>query len=57
MLRDGPGHLERRFVVKDGAYLSARWPGDAHRFAAEIVAVVEAAPTPSNSSQGSPNAR
>jgi hypothetical protein len=21
------------FVVRDGAYVSARWPGDAHRFA------------------------
>jgi putative intracellular protease/amidase len=33
LLRDDPAHLERGFVVQDGAYLSARWPGDAHRFA------------------------
>jgi putative intracellular protease/amidase len=33
LLRDDPSHLERGFVVQDGNYLSARWPGDAHRFA------------------------
>lgn len=32
-LRDDPAHLDRGFVVRDGNYLSARWPGDAHRFA------------------------
>ncbi|MCB1634542.1 MAG: DJ-1/PfpI family protein [Xanthomonadales bacterium] len=31
--RDAPSHLERGFTVRDGHYLSARWPGDAHRFA------------------------
>ena len=39
--RDAPGHLERGFVVRDGNYLSARWPGDAHRFAAEFSAMLE----------------
>jgi protease I len=34
--RDDPGHLERGFTVRDGRYLSARWPGDAHRFAREF---------------------
>jgi hypothetical protein len=34
--RDSPEHLEAGFTVRDGAYLSARWPGDAHRFAAEF---------------------
>jgi hypothetical protein len=24
------------FVVRDGNYLSARWPGDVHRFAREF---------------------
>lgn len=33
------------FVVKDGNYLSARWPGDCHRFAAEFVKLVQAART------------
>ena len=26
------------FTVRDGDYLSARWPGDAHRFAADLAA-------------------
>jgi protease I len=30
--RDDDAHLGRGFVVEDGRYLSARWPGDAHRF-------------------------
>lgn len=29
--RDAPGQLEAGFVCRDGNYLSARWPGDAHR--------------------------
>jgi hypothetical protein len=28
------------FTVRDGEYLSARWPGDAHRFAAEFAAMI-----------------
>jgi protease I len=40
--RDSPEHLERGFTVRDGQYLSARWPGDAHRFAAEFAAMVQA---------------
>lgn len=31
LLRDKPDKLSRGFVVRDGHYLSARWPGDAHR--------------------------
>jgi hypothetical protein len=27
-------------TVRDGEYLSARWPGDAHRFAAEFAAMI-----------------
>lgn len=34
--RDAPDQLERGFTVRDGQYLSARWPGDAHRFAVEF---------------------
>ncbi|PHS29232.1 MAG: hypothetical protein COA85_01445 [Robiginitomaculum sp.] len=32
LLRDSPQKLSRGFIVQDGQYLSARWPGDAHRF-------------------------
>ena len=30
--RDNPENLNAGFTVLDGQYLSARWPGDAHRF-------------------------
>ena len=33
LTRDSLAQLERGFTVRDGNYLSARWPGDAHRFA------------------------
>ena len=39
--RDAPDHLERGFTVRDGQYLSARWPGDAHRFATEFAGMVQ----------------
>jgi protease I len=39
--RDAPDQLERGFTVRDGQYLSARWPGDAHRFAAEFAGMVK----------------
>lgn len=35
--RDTPKDFSPAFVLKDGNYLSARWPGDAHRFASEFV--------------------
>ncbi|MEQ1877652.1 MAG: type 1 glutamine amidotransferase domain-containing protein [Bdellovibrionia bacterium] len=35
--RDSPANLKPGFTVRDGRYLSARWPGDAHRFSAEFV--------------------
>ncbi len=31
--RDGPGDERPAFVVTDGNYISARWPGDTHTFA------------------------
>ncbi|NOX72999.1 MAG: hypothetical protein GXP03_05065 [Alphaproteobacteria bacterium] len=37
LLRDDATHLERGFTQRDGNYLSARWPGDAHRFATEFL--------------------
>lgn len=41
VLRDSPAHLGRGFTVRDGNYLSARWPGDAHRFGAEFLEMVK----------------
>ena len=38
--RDSVGNLAPGFTVRDRNYLSARWPGDAHRFAAEFVAML-----------------
>ncbi|MDP2368406.1 type 1 glutamine amidotransferase domain-containing protein [Rhodoferax sp.] len=39
--RDSPGELAPGFVVRDGNYLSARWPGDAHRFANEFLKMLD----------------
>ncbi len=39
--RDSPHHLERGFTVRDGNYLSARWFGDAHRFAVDFAAMLD----------------
>lgn len=33
LLRDDLDHLDRGFSLRDGNYLSARWPGDAHGWA------------------------
>ena len=41
-IRDSPDHLKVGFTVRDGKYLSARWPGDAHRFAADFASMLEA---------------
>jgi len=38
--RDSPTNLAAGFTVRDGSYLSARWPGDAHRFATEFAALI-----------------
>jgi protease I len=38
--RDSPSRLDVGFTVRDGQYLSARWPGDAHRFAQEFGAML-----------------
>jgi protease I len=37
IFRDAPSKLSAGFTVRDGQYLSARWPGDAHCFASEFV--------------------
>ena len=39
--RDSAAQPERGFAVVDGNYVSARWPGDAHRFAKELLRVLE----------------
>lgn len=36
LVRDTDGDDSPAFVVRDGNYLSARWPGDVHRFAREF---------------------
>jgi protease I len=41
LARDGPERLDAGFTVRDGNYLSARWPGDAHRFARDVAAMLE----------------
>lgn len=40
--RDGPDDDRPAFVVQDGNYLSARWPGDVHTFARRFAALVDA---------------
>ena len=42
MVRDSPNRLNVGFTVRDGNYLSARWPGDAHQFASEFASMVGA---------------
>jgi protease I len=39
-LRDSPTRPELGFTVRDANYLSARWPGDAHRFGSEFAATL-----------------
>jgi protease I len=41
LARDAPDKLDAGFTVRDGNYLSARWPGDAHRFASDLAAMLE----------------
>jgi hypothetical protein len=38
--RDSAARLGLGFTVRDGNYLSARWPGDAHRFASEFATTI-----------------
>jgi putative intracellular protease/amidase len=42
LVRDSDGDDTPAFVVRDGNYLSARWPGDVHRFAREFVQMLSA---------------
>ncbi|PCH72749.1 MAG: hypothetical protein COC12_05730 [Rhodobacteraceae bacterium] len=41
VLRDDKKHLNRGFTVRDGMYLSARWPGDIHRFSFEFLKMLD----------------
>lgn len=43
MFRDAPNKMERGFTVRDGQYLSARWPGDAYKFSADFLAMLRGA--------------
>lgn len=40
LLRDAPTRLSRGFVVRDGNYLSARWPGDIHLFTSTFLSML-----------------
>ena len=40
LFRDSPTEERAAFVVRDGNYVSARWPGDVHTFARTFVAVL-----------------
>jgi protease I len=40
IIRDSPSNLATGFTVRDGNYLSARWPGDAHRFGNEFTTML-----------------
>lgn len=37
LLRDSPRHMSRGFTLRDGNYLSARWPGDVYSFSTEFL--------------------
>lgn len=41
ILRDNVQNLSRGFVVKDGNFLSARWPGDAHLFGFKFLEMLD----------------
>jgi putative intracellular protease/amidase len=41
ILRDDFSHLERGFIVRDGNYLSARWPGDVYKFSLEFIGMIQ----------------
>jgi putative intracellular protease/amidase len=38
--RDTPTRLDHGFAVRDGSYVSARWPGDAHYFTGRFAGVL-----------------
>lgn len=42
LVRDSDNDDTPAFVIRDGSYLSARWPGDVHRLAREFAAMLSA---------------
>jgi protease I len=40
--RDTPTRPDHGFALRDGSYVSARWPGDAHCFAAKFASILDA---------------
>ncbi|HEY3742422.1 MAG TPA: type 1 glutamine amidotransferase domain-containing protein [Bryobacteraceae bacterium] len=40
VFRDSDRNTAPAFVIRDGNYISARWPGDAHRFAREFATLI-----------------
>lgn len=44
LFRDTPDDARPAFVVVDGRYVSARWPGDVNRFAQRFIEVLRASP-------------
>ncbi|MEV0993119.1 type 1 glutamine amidotransferase domain-containing protein [Streptomyces sp. NPDC049949] len=54
-VRDTAARPRRGFTVRDGNYVSARWPGDCHRLAADYLALVRSyrrSPAPSTAESG-----
>jgi protease I len=41
LARDSPSRPDIGFTSLDGSYLSARWPGDAHRFAHDFASLLD----------------
>ncbi|MGD0393337.1 MAG: type 1 glutamine amidotransferase domain-containing protein [Acidimicrobiales bacterium] len=49
--RDGPDDERPAFVVQDGNYLSARWPGDVHTFAKRFAGMLSRGRAPQRQAQ------
>lgn len=49
--RDGPDDERPAFVVRDGNYLSARWPGDVHTFAKRFAGMLSLGRAPRRHAQ------
>jgi putative intracellular protease/amidase len=45
LFRDSESNSRPAFVVRDGNYVSARWPGDVHKFASEFASLVREGPS------------
>lgn len=50
LFRDSPGDARPAFVVRDGNYVSARWPGDVHTFARTFASMLAETPASQNKS-------